>query len=239
MNKTSIAGAIALSTIGLAVVAHNGATGVVLDRMNGMSAMRDVMRDLAPMMQGQVPYDMGAVQAGATTLLAHSGETMNALFPQEAEIPAASYARPAIWEDWARFAALSEELRTYATGLALAAPNGLSAPAPTVQGGMDGMAMDGMAMDGMAMDGMAMDGMAMPAPVTVAPEGFSVAELMGVAPAAPDRSTGASGVIAPGARMVPVESLVSVDFSAMAAPQVFEMIGQSCAACHAQFRNGS
>ncbi len=227
MNRTSIAGAIALSTIGFAVVAHNGATGVVLDRMNGMSAMRDVMRDLAPMMQGQVPYDMRVVQNGAATLMSHAGETMNLLFPEE-PIPAASYANPRIWEQWAVFTALSEDLRANATGLALAAPNGLTAPAPPAADPMADMDMSGMQM--------APAPGAAPAPAPV-PEGFTTAELMGMVtpfvPVAP--VVGA----APGAQSDPVAALIrSIDYSTMAAPTVFEQVGQTCAACHAQFRNG-
>jgi len=224
MNKATIAGAIALSTIGIAVVAHNGATGVVLDRMNGMSAMRDVMRDLAPMMQGQVPYDVGTVQNGAATLLEHSGASMNRLFPEE-PVPAASYARPAIWEDWGSFAQLSEELKTYATGLAAAAPNGLTAPAPAATDMSEMAAMDGAAMQ--------------PAPAPE-PEGFTIAELMGVAPAVPGRSFATDGATNASSQATSVEDIIAgVDFSTMAAPSVFEMVGQTCAACHAAYRNGS
>ena len=51
------------------------------------------------------------------------------LFPEE-PIPASSFAEPEIWSEWARFEALSEELRLYAEGLDIAAVNGLDVPAP-------------------------------------------------------------------------------------------------------------
>ena len=76
MFKNKILGAIALTPLGAAALAHNGATGVVMERMMGMSAMRDVLKDLAPMMQGQVPYDEWAVRDAATVLKSHAGNNM-------------------------------------------------------------------------------------------------------------------------------------------------------------------
>ncbi len=72
MIRNGILGAIALSALGAVAFAHNGATGVVMERMMGMTAMRDVMRDLATMMQGQVPYDEWTVQEAAAVLQSHS-----------------------------------------------------------------------------------------------------------------------------------------------------------------------
>lgn len=76
MFKNKILGAIALSSLGAAALAHNGATGVVMERMMGMSAMRDVLKDMAPMMQGQVSYDEWAVRYAATILQSHTGNNM-------------------------------------------------------------------------------------------------------------------------------------------------------------------
>lgn len=52
-------GAVALATSAVAAVAmaHTGSTGIVLERMKGMTAMRETVAELAPMMQGAVPYD--------------------------------------------------------------------------------------------------------------------------------------------------------------------------------------
>ena len=44
--------ALAASAIAAVAMAHSGATGVVLERMNGMTAMRDTVAEPAPMMQG-------------------------------------------------------------------------------------------------------------------------------------------------------------------------------------------
>lgn len=213
MIKNALVGAILASTSGAAVLAHNGATGLVMDRMNGMTAMRDAMRDLAPMMQGEAPFDVRAVQTAAATLMAHAGNNMNKLFPEE-PIPAASYARDDIWRDWASFASLSDDLRISAMGLAVAAPNALEAPAAGADPNVDAPVVDHSAMQ--------------KAPVR---ETFSVAQLMGVEPLRETiRATSAGGMS---------ETAPAIDFAMMAADDVFEMVSQTCASCHAKFRRGN
>ena len=216
MYKNTVLGAVALSALGAVATAHNGATGVVMERMMGMSAMKTIMAELAPMMQGAVAYDDVAVQEAAFALQTHAGETMTGLFPQE-DIPAASYAKPEIWTDWERFAALSEELRLYSEGLAIAATNGLDAPAPLVSND-----------PASTMPGMDHSAMQMPAE----PGGFTVAELMGVTSRA---ATSPAKIDAVAAQT----QIPGIDFASMAADDVFERISQTCASCHSQFRNGN
>lgn len=205
MKQTRIAAVAATALIGASAFAHNGATGAVMERMMGMSAMRDAMAALTPMMQGTAPYDVRAVQEHAAAIMAHSGANMTALFPADGD-NAASYVKPEIWSEWEDFERMAEELRLYAEGLALAAPNGLEAPAPAAMPMSERMA---------AM---------MPEPE---PPRLTVAQLMGVEPR-------------PGAASAAAEAPDGgIDWSAMAAPAAFEMVGQVCSACHAQFRSGS
>ena len=206
MYRLRIAAALSLSLTGAAVLAHNGATGLVMERMMGMSAMREVVAELAPMMQGAVAYDARAVQESAARLAGHAGETMTALFPQGGDMTA-SFARPEIWERWSEFEGLAGELRLYAEGLALAASNGLEAPAPS----------------GMPMS----NRMAAMVPEAEPPR-LTVAQLMGVEP-----RTDATPVIVADAPNG------GIDFAALAADDVFEMVGQTCSSCHALFRSGS
>lgn len=218
MFKNTVLGAVTLSALGVVAAAHNGATGLVMERMMGMSAMKTIMADLAPMMQGSVPYDGIAVQEAAIALQGHAGETMTGLFPQD-DIPKASFAKPEIWTDWERFASLSEELRLYSQGLAVAAANGLDAPASAPAVANDSVS---------AMPGMDHSAMLRPKDA----ERFTVAELMGITSRA--QVTPAT-----------IESLATenqspgIDFAAMAANDVFERISQTCASCHAQFRSGN
>lgn len=220
MFKNKILGAIALSSLGAAALAHNGATGVVMERMMGMSAMRDVMKDLAPMMQGQVPYDEWAVRDAATVLQSHAGKNMAGLFREE-PIPASSYAKPEIWSDWARFEALSEELRLYAEGLDIAAVNGLDVPAPVATPASPPGAMAGMS---------GMDGTTMPMEAPL--ETFSVEELMGLVARA-DQSP--AMIAAPTSN----GKFTGIDFEVTAADDVFERISQTCASCHSLYRKGN
>lgn len=206
MNRWTMAAAVSL--LGAAALAHGGATGLVLERMVGMSTMRDTMAGLAPMMQGTVPFDVSTVQQGAAAIAEHAGETMTALFPEGGDMTA-SYARPEIWEQWDDFEVKAEELRRYALGLAAAAPNGLEAPTPA-----------------------GMPTSQPTAEMTPEPEPsrLSVNQLMGIEPR-PDRPAAISNAMS--------TSTQSIDFTAMAADDAFEMVSQSCSSCHAVYRSGN
>ncbi len=206
-------GAIALAASAVAAVAlaHTGATGVVLERMNGMTAMRDTIAELAPMMQGTVPYDTFVVSQGASVIASHAGTTMLSLFPENS-LEGVTYAKPEIWSDWQQFAALSEELKVYADALAEAAPNGLE-PASSPAGEMAGMDPSGMDMSA----------------APPAAQGFTVAELMGYG-AAPERIAVTRGASDPTA--------LALDLTTLAADDLFNRISATCSSCHAQFRSG-
>lgn len=211
--KIQPTGAIALAASALAAVAvaHTGATGVVLDRMKGMSAMKDTVAELAPMMQGTVPYDTFTVSEGASVIAGHAGQTMLSLFP-EGSLEGVTYAKPEIWAEWQQFAVLAEELKTTADALAIAAPNGLQPATPTT-GDMAGMDHSGMTMG----------------PAADEERSFTVAELMGYAEVAKDAQVARSTVD-------PVA--LEPDLTTLAADDLFTRISATCSACHAQFRAG-
>lgn len=205
--------ALAASTVAAVALAHTGATGVVLERMKGMTALKDTVAELAPMMQGAVPYDTFIVSEGASVISSHAGETMLSLFP-DGSLEGKTFAKPEIWSDWQQFATLAEELKTYADALAEAAPNGLQ-PAPLPPGDMAGMDMNP-------------SDMAMPEPPKQA-EGFTVAELMGYGDK-PDPVAVTRGTANP--------AELAVDLKALAADDLFTRISATCSSCHAQFRAG-
>ena len=211
--KPQLTGALALaaSAVAAMALAHNGATGVVLERMKGMTALRDTVAELAPMMQGTVPYDPFIVSEGASVIAGHAGETMLSLFPEDS-LEGVTYARPEIWSDWQDFAGLAEELKSYADALAVAAPNGL-APALPPAGDVAGM-------DHSAMT------------VAAEPEsdpGFSVAELMGYGDNAPEIQM---------VRGTSDPATLAFDLTALAADDLFTRISGTCSSCHAKFRAG-
>ena len=191
-------------------LAHNGATGVVLERMNGMTAMRDTVAELAPMMQGTIPYDTFIVSEGASVIAGHASETMLSLFPKDS-LEGVTYAKPEIWSQWQDFATLAEELKTYADALAVAAPNGLEPAAPP--GDMAGMDHSAMAME----------------PEPQADRGFTMAELMGYGEKEMETPV-ARGTLDPG--------MLTFDLTTLAADDLFARISATCSSCHAQFRAG-
>ena len=125
------------SSVGLAALAHSGATGVMKERMDAMDEMGEAMKRLTPMMRGQTVYDPDVVRSAAETMIGHAGVQMTELFP-EGSNGKPSEALDAIWEDWEEFAALAEALRTSAEGMKLAADNGLAGPGDMPGGGMMG-----------------------------------------------------------------------------------------------------
>lgn len=202
--------ALAASTIAAVALAHTGASGVVLERMNGMTALRDTMAQLAPMMQGTVAYNAITVSEGGRVMASHAGNAMLSLFP-EGSIQGTTFAKPEIWSEWQRFAALAQELETYAEALAVAAPNALEPAAPRSDiAGMDHATMS-------------------TSPQPQVKRDFTVAELMGYVERAPS-SPAASGTLP--------SSTTGVDLTSLAADDLFIRVSATCSSCHAQFRAG-
>jgi len=203
--------ALAVSAIAAAALAHSGASGIVLERMSSMTAMRDTMAELAPMMQGAVPYDAFIVSEGASVIAGHAGTDMLSLFP-EGSLEGVTYAKPEIWSNWQDFSALAEEMKIYAEALAEAAPNGLE-PAFAAPADMAGMDETGLAVS----------------PDAETNRGFSVAELMGYAETT-DESPVSRGQIEPTSPALTLSDLATDD--------LFTRISGTCSSCHAQFRAG-
>ena len=122
--KKIVLGAIVVSAIAATAFAHGGATGIVKERMDGMSALGKTIKALAPMMRGEGSYDAEAVREGAQTIRVHAGASLTKLFPiGSGGMP--SEAKETVWQDWEEFSALAEQLHLYSEGLSLAAGNGL------------------------------------------------------------------------------------------------------------------
>ncbi|WP_299792681.1 cytochrome c [uncultured Marivita sp.] len=131
MKKTTIAAAVVIAGTAVTAFAHSGATGIVKERMDAMLAMGKAVKTVAPMMQGETPYDAETVRDAARLFQQHAGESMTRLFP-EGTGGAPSEAKNEVWTEWDRFAALATQLEEYSEGLERAAGNGL--------GGMNGNA---------------------------------------------------------------------------------------------------
>jgi len=171
--------ALAGSMAAAAALAHTGATGVVLERMEAMSEMAKGVKDVAPMMRGVADYDPEAVRDFAAMVEGHSGETMVALF-EEGTGGMPSQAKPEVWSDAEGFAALAEEMAVRARGLALAAEN---APGGAAAGGGAASMMGGGAAMGGSGGGMMGGGSMMGGNGGMMGGGMMTAEAIGAMPA--------------------------------------------------------
>ncbi len=153
--KKLVTTAVAASIFAATAFAHGGAKGIVKERMDGMSALGDTVKSLAPMMRGEGDYDAEAVRQGAEVIRSHAGTSLTKLFPiGSGGMP--SEAKDTVWQDWEEFAALSERLHLYSEGLALAADNGLmmtqetTANTGTMMGGSAPMASNALGLEELA-----------------------------------------------------------------------------------------
>lgn len=122
--KFTVTGALVASGLAVAAWAHGGATGIVKERMDGMSTMGKSIKALVPMMQGRKPLEPELVRAMAAVIQSHSGENMLRLFPHGSG-GEPSKARAEIWQNQDGFARLANRIEMLSRGLALAAENPL------------------------------------------------------------------------------------------------------------------
>lgn len=99
------------------LVAHEGATGIVKERMEAMKDISDRMKSIAKMIKGEEAFDAERLTKFATEIGTHGGEAMIAKFPEDS-IHGPSEAIPAIWEDWDEFKKLAFDLSLKSESLA-------------------------------------------------------------------------------------------------------------------------
>lgn len=102
------------------VVAHEGAAGIVKERMAAMKSMGNAMKSLKSVLWRGRPLAAARKDAGAVAR--HAG-AIPELFP-EGSGKEPSEATAAVWTDRERFDTLSEELRSRAAALAQTLDNG-------------------------------------------------------------------------------------------------------------------
>jgi cytochrome c556 len=98
--------------------AHEGATGVVKERMDLMDSQKDAMKVIGDMAKGKRPFDAAAATKAANDIHATSKKIPD-LFPEGSD-GGESEALPAVWEKWDRFTANADDLATAADALAKA-----------------------------------------------------------------------------------------------------------------------
>lgn len=103
--------------------AHDGASGVVRERMDAMSAIGKNMKPIGRMLKGGAPYDPASVAKAAKAIAQHGGEAFTALFPDDS-LQSPTEAAPAIWTDWQTFSGYADDLRSSAAALETLARDG-------------------------------------------------------------------------------------------------------------------
>lgn len=114
--------------------AHEGAQGVVKERMMAMESVGEAMKDITAMIRGQTAYDPAAMAARARMISGHGGLALTRLFP-EGSLEMPSEALPEIWADWTRFQALARDLSIQGELLARAVEREAGLPAQATGAG--------------------------------------------------------------------------------------------------------
>lgn len=106
----------------LNVSAHDGATGVVKQRMEAMSDMGDAMKAMASMVKGKQAFEPALFIQSGETIAKHS-DMIPELFPA-GSMEGKSEAVPAIWQQWDDFFSLGYRTKTDAEALVKMAQEG-------------------------------------------------------------------------------------------------------------------
>ena len=99
-------------------LAHEGATGVVKERMDLMESQKDAMKLIGDMAKGKTPFD-AAKAAEAARDISVTAKKIPELFP-EGSGGDKSEALPAVWKKWDRFTANADDLSGAADALSSA-----------------------------------------------------------------------------------------------------------------------
>jgi cytochrome c556 len=123
--KTTVVAVLAVTGVSALAIAHEGATGMVMHRMEAMKEIGKGMKTIAAMVKGEQAFDRAAVQAAAVIIAEH-GRHMPHMFP-EGTLDKPTEALPVIWTRWEDFTGLARDMETSALALAEAARTASSA----------------------------------------------------------------------------------------------------------------
>ena len=95
-------------------IAHQGATGIVKERMDAMSSIGQATKQIKQALQE--PRDGAAIRRAAHAIASQSGTAMIRLFPKGSD-QHPTKAKPAVWSNAADFADLANRLKDRADAL--------------------------------------------------------------------------------------------------------------------------
>ena len=115
-RTTCIAAAFALATLTAlrGVTAHEGATGLVKERMDAMEAMAKAMKTITQRVKAN--RDLGSIKGDARAIQELAGKITSLFPPGSTQHP--SGAKPAIWQKWSDFDAKAGALAAESDKLA-------------------------------------------------------------------------------------------------------------------------
>ena len=93
----------------LTVQAHEGAKGVVKQRMDAMKTMASSMKSLHAIATGKAKFDREKIKTNTSAIRNVGGEKLLKMFPQ-GSVMSPSEAKPEIWENWPTYVNLVENL---------------------------------------------------------------------------------------------------------------------------------
>ena len=99
--------------------AHQGASGIVKERMDAMSDIGRATKSVTAMANGKTPLDIEVVRANGRRIAAHAARVTH-LFPDTAASRKGKHteAKPSIWTEWDAFERLNATLQEQAKALA-------------------------------------------------------------------------------------------------------------------------
>lgn len=107
------------------VLAHDGATGMVMQRMEAMKEISQSMKAIGAMVKGEKEFNAAEVEAAALVIAGH-GKHIGHMFP-EGSLDKPTEALPVIWTRWDDFTRIGKEMETSALALAEASKSASTA----------------------------------------------------------------------------------------------------------------
>lgn len=96
-------------------IAHQGAKGVVKERMEIMTAISKNLKIAVQMLRKKIPFDAQAISKVSTSIAEHARQIPK-LFP-EGSGGKPSEVRPRVWKEWDEFVKMSKNMEKYAEEL--------------------------------------------------------------------------------------------------------------------------
>lgn len=115
MKSRFVLSALALS-LTTAAIAHQGASGIVKERMDSMGVIASGIKAIAPMMRGATEIDPELIETTMRDIVMRSSH-LPMMFPEGSD-DAPSEAGPAIWSDTEGFNAIFADLQMAAMDMA-------------------------------------------------------------------------------------------------------------------------